>query len=192
MDSQHPNRIALALLASVFLLGFARGGYLLGWPAGIMLGGFLAFSAFLLTDALRSTARFKPLRITAASCFFCFVGAFVAAPTLISQDIQYSIDRVSNERKMRSELNDVFANDQRFSSLRPHFTHLKCTNITLTGSLADSSSLDDVRIAIGDNCPTVCELALVSWNIRLNDSHKQIKVNDGRMGQHGSGGENAG
>ena len=191
-DTKQPNQIVLVLLAAAFLLGVARGGYLLGWPAGVMLGVFLAVSGFLLTDAFRSSARLKPLRIIAASCFFCFVLAFVVAPTLISQDIQYSIDRVSNERKMRSELNNVFASDHRFSSLRPRFTQLKCTNITLTGSLPDSSSLDDVRAAIGDNCPTVCELALVSWNIRLTDSRKQIKVNDGRMGQHASGDKNAG
>ena len=62
----------------------------------------------------------------------------------------------------------------------------------MLGTLPDSISLDDARNAIGDNCPTVCEMALVSWKIRLDDSGKRIETNDGRMGQYGSGGEDAG
>ena len=186
------TRFVPILLGVAFALGFVRGGYLLGWPAGIVLGSLLAFSTFLLTDAFRSNASFKPLRIVVASCFFCFAIAFIVAPTLISQDIQYSIDDVSNERKMRSELHRVFASDARFSSLRPNFTQLKCTSITMTGSLPDSSALDDVRAAIGDTCPTVCELALVSWNIRLDDSGEQVSTNDGRIGQNGAGDHDAG
>ena len=130
------TRFIPILLGVAFALGAVRGGYLLGWPAGIVIGSFLAFSAFLLTDAFRSNASFKPLRMVVASCFFCFALALIVAPTLISQDIQYSIDEVSNERKMRSELHKVFASDARFSSLRPNFTHLKCTNITMTGITA--------------------------------------------------------
>ena len=65
-------------------------------------------------------------------------------------------------------------------------------NITMSGSLPDASSLDDVRAAIADNCPTVCEMALVSWGIRLNDSGERIETNDGRMGQYGSGDNDAG
>ncbi len=186
------TRLAPFLFCVAFVVGACRGGYLFGWPAGLMLGGALAFSAFLLSDAFLSKSRFKTLGIAAASCFFCFVLAVIVAPTWLSQDVQYSIDNISNERKMRSELHDVFDDDVRFSSLRSSFTQLKCMNITMSGSLPDASSLDDVRAAIADNCPTVCEMALVSWGIRLNDSGERIETNDGRMGQYGSGDNDAG
>ena len=40
------------MLCIVFLLGVLRGGYLLGWVAGIMLGVFLAFAAFLVFERI--------------------------------------------------------------------------------------------------------------------------------------------
>jgi len=169
-DVKTKIRLVPILLGVAFLFGAIRGGYLLGWPSGILLGVSLAFAAFLMWDAFRSDVRFR----------------------LISQDIQYSIDQVANERRMRAELNAVFVNDGRFSSLRPKFTQLKCTNITMTGSLPDSSSLNDVRVAISTNCPTVCEMALVSWNIHLRDSGEQINANDGRMGRDDPIGDDAG
>jgi hypothetical protein len=156
-----------------------------------MLGVFLAFAAFLVRDAFNSNARFRMFRRIAAVCFFAFVLTFILVPTWISQDVDYSIDQVANERKMRSELTNMFLADSRFSTLRPKFAHLKCTNIELSGSLPDSPSLDDARAAIADNCPTVCEVALVSWNVHLRDSGERIKTNDGRIGQQDIGDDDA-
>ena len=189
VDSANNQRLGFIAVGVAFLLGAFRGGYLLGWQAGLMLGVFLALAALAVWDAFSVN---DMIRRFVAVCFFAFLLIFILAPNWLSEDIQYSIDRIANERKMRSELNNVFADDTRFSSLRPTFTHLKCTNIELSGTLPDSLSLDYARTAIGDNCPTVCEMALVSWNVRLRDSGEQIKTNDGRMSQWNSGGDDAG
>ena len=188
-DSINNRRFGFLAFSAAFLVGAIRGGYLLGWQSGLMLGLFLALATFLVWDAFSSSDMIHRL---VAVCFLTFLLTFTFVPTWLSNDIQYSIDRTANERKMRSELTNVFAADTRFSSLRPKFTRLKCTNIELSGTLPDSLSLDDVRTAIAGNCPTVCELALVSWNVRLRDSGEQIRANGGRMGTQNSDGDDAG
>ena len=145
-DSIKTFGVRFLVVSTAFLVGAFRGGYLLGWQSGLMLGVFLAMAAFLIWDAFSSNDMIQRF---VAVCFFALLLTFILVPTWLSSDIQYSIDRTANERKMRSELSDVFAADTRFSSLRMKFTRLKCTNIELSGTLPNSQSLDDARAALG-------------------------------------------
>ena len=179
---------AVVIFVVLFLLGAFRGGFLFGWASGLFIGTCFGLSGLMLWDSFASKIRFDFLRQAVAISCFAFLLLFILVPTWMFQSANYSIDRTAIERKMRSELNEVFLDDSRFSSLRTEFTRLKGTHVSLTGNLPDSSAFDDARAAIGNSCPTVCEMAHVSWDIRLTDSHEHLKKNDGKMGQYRTGG----
>lgn len=180
-EAKHKT-VAVVILAA-FVLGATRCVTLLGWPTGMLLGGCLAFSVFLVIDAFSSLKRLACFRRGVATCFALFMLAVILAATWISPDFQYSIDRIAAERAMRRELTSVFDSDERFELLTSSISTRKATYVELRGSLPNTGALEDARDAIREQCPSVSAGALVSWSVKISDTGQRIELNDGRLDQ---------
>ena len=168
--------IGMAFVALV-LAAYSRGIYLLGTNAGIAYAAVALMIFGLFASAIKETPvpKYRLLLLTLFSIPVCFAFAF---PTYINSDVQIFVDKQTEDRVARKELQVVFAEDPAFSDLSISTTHLKIVNVEIYGTVPNKTDLDRVQRRVFERCGFV-EHCFVHWRIRVrNDSTVYVARND--------------
>lgn len=166
----------MAFIALV-LAAFSRGNYLLGTGVGITYAVVALMIILLITRAIRETPVPK-LRLAFLVLFSIPVCLAFAFPTYINSDVQIFVDKQTDDRDARNELNAIFAEDPAFSNLSISTTHLKIVNVEIYGTVSNNTDLDRIQQLVYERCGFV-EHCFIHWRIRVrSDSTMYVARND--------------
>ena len=160
---------------NVVIAFFACGNHLFGVGAGITFGLITAGCLFIVWREFRAQQRFRIPRRIIAILFACVVLLILAFPAKFNPDLNDLIGGHQVERATRSQLQNVFYGDPRFSRLDFQCQFTKCIVVRVKGNINTRSDLLDLRTKIFSSCPHISSRWLY-WELTIDDT--AVRIND--------------
>lgn len=169
--------VSVVVVASLIVLAFLRGNFLLGGVTGILFALVTGATLWLFIRTFVREGRISIARLIATSLLTGYVAFAFAFPAKLNSDLQHLIDKQADDRAARAEVSKVIKSDDTFGSLTVSTQQLKWVLVTVSGELPTRDALIHLRMRLVQECPTLktCSLA---WQILLRDSNENVIGSD--------------